>query len=257
MEEHEKELSCLEIHQKEHEKKVKNEKGNDKVEERNPIALKTSISKSSQNKQSHCETKDEKYYDEEDMSLFIKKFNRYIWKHGDKYSEKNKTKSKRLFNSLEEDENKKSKPRSSYYNYGKVGHYRPEFPMKKKGHHKKSRKSRRAHVAWERESDSSSDESSSSSVESTRICLMVNKKKKKVVSHSKFESTYDLSYSQWQESFENIQRQVIYAFKKLASNKRIFSHLEAKILENEKNMEALMQSMVDILKDKSEADKPS
>lgn len=44
---------------------------------------------------------------------------------------------------------------------------------------------------------------------------------------------------------------------KLASNKRIFSHLEAKILENEKNMESLKQSMVDILKGKNEDEKPS
>lgn len=67
---------------------------------------------------------------------------------------------------------------------------------KEKGHHKKPNKSRRAYVAWESESDCSSDESSSSSVESAKILYMANKKKKKIVSHSKLESTHELSYSQ-------------------------------------------------------------
>ena len=65
---------------------------------------------------------------------------------------------------------------------------------KEKGHHKKSSKSWRAYVIWESESDSSSDESSDSSVESSKILYMESKRKKKIVSHSKLESTNDLSY---------------------------------------------------------------
>lgn len=68
-----------------------------------------------------------------------------MWKHGDKYSDKNQSKSRRLSNSSKEDESKKGKPRSSCYNYGKTGHYRSGCPMikkdKDKGHHKKSSKS--------------------------------------------------------------------------------------------------------------------
>lgn len=162
----------------------------------------------------------------------IKKFNRYLWKHEDKYSEKNQSKFRRLSNTSRKYENKKVKLRSSCYNYGKEGHYRLECPMKnkdkEKGRHKKYSKPKRAYVAWERESDSSSDESSTSSVESIQIHLMENKKKKKVLSHSKHESTHDLYYSQLEEYFENLQRQAINAFKKLASNKRIFSHLKSK-----------------------------
>ncbi|XP_050896378.1 uncharacterized protein LOC127103141 [Lathyrus oleraceus] len=98
-------------------------------------------------------------------------------------------------------ENKKCNPRSLCYNYGKEGHYRSECPMKKKhnekGHHKKSRKFRRAYVACENESDALSDKSSTSSEESTRIFLMENKKKKKVISHSNLESTHALSYYQF------------------------------------------------------------
>ena len=80
-------------------------------------------------------------------------------------------------------DNKNGKFRSSCYNYGEVGHYRPNCPMikkdKEKGRHKKSSKSRRAYVSCESASDSSSDESSTSSVESTQICLMTNGRKKK------------------------------------------------------------------------------
>lgn len=162
------------MERKKHEKKVKKEKSKDKVEEKKSIALKTSNSNPSHNKQSDCETKDDKYFDEEDLGLFIKKFNRYMWKHGDKYSEKNQSKSRRLSNFSKEDENKKGNPRSLCYNRGKASHYRPKYPMskkdlKKKYHHKKSSKSRRVYVAWESKSDYSRDESSNLSVELAKI----------------------------------------------------------------------------------------
>lgn len=57
-----------------------------------------------------------------------------------------------------------------------------------------------------------------------------------------------MSYSELQVTFENLHREVVNAFKKLVSNKRIFSYLEAKILETEKQMEAVKQYMVDVQK---------
>ncbi|XP_050902541.1 uncharacterized protein LOC127114361 [Lathyrus oleraceus] len=186
-------LICLEKHENEHENKIKNEKGKYKEVEKKYIALKASSSKFSTNEQSDCETRDDKNFDDEDMGLFVKRYNRCIWKNGVKYSDKNIINFRRLSNSSKEDENKKGKLRSSCYNCGKVSHYRPDCPMikkdKEKGHHKKYSKSRRVYVAWESESDSSSDESSISSVESTKLCFMTNKKKKKKkkknASHSK------------------------------------------------------------------------
>lgn len=41
-------------------------------------------------------------------------------------------------------------------------------------------------------------------------------KKKKNVSRSKLESINELSYSQLQKAFENLHREAVYAFKKLA-----------------------------------------
>ena len=59
-------------------------------------------------------------------------------------------------------------------------------------------------------------------------------------------------FFQLQESFENLQRQAIDAFKRLASNKKIISHLEAKIAQNEEHMEALKKTMSNIIKGQEE-----
>lgn len=113
LEEHEQEFTCLEKHEKEYENKVKKKKGRDKEEKKKSIALKISSSKSSNNEHSDCETKDDKDSDEEDMGLFIKKYNRYMWQQGNKYSEKDHSKSRRLSNSSKEYQNKKGNVGSS------------------------------------------------------------------------------------------------------------------------------------------------
>lgn len=168
------------------------------MEDNNFVVLKTSSSKPSHIEQSDCETRDYKNFDDEEMELFIKRYQRYIREN--KHSDKNLTKFRRLDKSSKEYENKKDKFRSSCYNNGEFCHYRPKYPKikkyKEKGHHKKSSKSGRAYVAWERVSDSSSDESSTSSVESALILLMANRKEKKNVSLCNLESINELSYLQ-------------------------------------------------------------
>lgn len=57
-----------------------------------------------------------------------------------------------------------------------------------------------------------------------------------------------MSYSELQFSFENLSGEVVDAFKRLASNKRIVSYLEAKVLETENQMESLKQSTLDASK---------
>ncbi|XP_050902822.1 uncharacterized protein LOC127115287 [Lathyrus oleraceus] len=162
------------------------------------------------------------------------------------------------FKSSKDDENRKGKFRSSCYSYGEVGHYRPECPMikkdKKKGHAKKFR---RTYVAYENASDYSIDESSTSSVEFARICLMENGRKKKNVSPSKLKLTSDLSYFKLQDTFDNLHREALNAFKKLASHENIFLQLEVKVLESEKKLEVINLSMLDVQKDKIEDEKTS
>ncbi|XP_050919464.1 uncharacterized protein LOC127137007 [Lathyrus oleraceus] len=115
-----------------------------------------------------------------------------------------------------------------------------------KGHHKKSSKSRRAYVACETESDSSSDESFTSSIELTQICLIENGRKKKQVSPSKLELPSDLSYFPLQDAFDNLHREALNSFKKLASHEKMVLQLEARVLKSERKLEAFKISMLDV-----------
>lgn len=91
---------------------MKKEKGEDRVEEKKFIALNSELS--------DCETKDDEDFDEEDMRLFIQRYNRYMWEQANKHSKKkDHGKSRRLLNSSKDDENKKSKGRSTCYPCGK------------------------------------------------------------------------------------------------------------------------------------------
>lgn len=80
LEEHEQELTCMEKHEKEHEKEMKKEKGKDNKENNKSSALNTSSSKSSYNEKSDCESRDDKNFDDEDMRLFVKRYQGYIRK---------------------------------------------------------------------------------------------------------------------------------------------------------------------------------
>lgn len=74
LEEHEKELTCLEKHKKEYEKKMKKDKGRDKEEVKKSIALKISSLKSSKNVPSECEERDDKDSNDDDVGLFVKRY---------------------------------------------------------------------------------------------------------------------------------------------------------------------------------------
>lgn len=77
-----------------------------------------------------------------------------------------------------------------------------------------------------------------------------SKHKKKNAIHSKYENIDEMSYSELKVAFANLYGEVVDAFKRLVSNKKIFSYYEAKILETEKQMKALKKIMIDAQKDK-------
>lgn len=95
---------------------------------------------------------------------------------------------------------------------------------KGKGQQKKSRNPRRVYIAWDSDNESSKAGSSSESDEMENIFLMANHKKKSV-SHFKSEPIDKMSCFGLQISFENLHGKAKEAFKRLASNKRIFSYL--------------------------------
>lgn len=72
---------------------------------------------------------------------------------------------------------------------------------------------------------------------------MTHHHKKKNASHSKYELRDGVYFSKLKVSLENLYGEAIDAFKKLASNKRMFSYYEAKILEVEKKLESLKQTV--------------
>jgi len=88
---------------------------------------------------------------EEDMILFMKRFNRYIKKHGLRRSDKNSRRSQT------KGENAKDENGLSCFGCGKVGHLKSECPnlMKSKGKASPSDKSRgrRDYIAWEEDEE--------------------------------------------------------------------------------------------------------
>lgn len=111
---------------------MKKEKGKDKEEVKKSIALKTSNFKSSKNEPSECEERDAKNSNDDDVRMFIKRYQRYIWKNKVNHSKGNLAKFGKESKSSKDGENRKFKFRSSCYNCGEIGHYRPKCPMIKK-----------------------------------------------------------------------------------------------------------------------------
>jgi hypothetical protein len=113
-------------------KMMKKEKGKDKVEEKKSIALKTYSFKSSKNEPNKCEESDDKNSDDDDVGLFVKRYQRYIRKNKVKHSKGNLSKFRKDSKSSKDGENRKGKFRIYCYNYGEIGHYRPKCTMVKK-----------------------------------------------------------------------------------------------------------------------------
>jgi len=156
------------------------------------VVFKASSSKSSSYITSEGDSRGESP-NEEDMVLFVKRFNRYIKKHGlrrsDKASRKSQTRG----------ENNKEENGPSCFGCGKVGHLRSECPelIKSKGKTSSSDKSkgRRAYIAWE-EDEESSTKCDSESDEIAQLCFMGQRKKSIEVSNQSSKS--NPSYSELQ-----------------------------------------------------------
>ncbi|XP_050919337.1 uncharacterized protein LOC127136866 [Lathyrus oleraceus] len=128
-----------------------------------------------------------------------------------------------------QEERKATKSRGLCYNCGKADHYKPDYPLLKKDkgkdkHHKKSSKDRRAYIAWESDIEPLSNGNSSDEEEKL------------------------------QKAFSTLHNEAKEAFKRLASNKKIFWYLEKKISDSKKELETLKKSMIEATKGKTEDD---
>lgn len=124
LEEHDQELICLE----KREKNIKKSNNKDKEVEKNSIALVASSSKYSTKKHDESGYSDKEKFDGEEMGLFVKWNHKYIKRNEVKHSDNNLINFRRQVNSSKQDKNKKGKSKSSCFNYGKVGHYKPDCP---------------------------------------------------------------------------------------------------------------------------------
>ena len=90
---------------------------------------------------------------------------------------------RRQSTSSKDEDNKKDKGKGICYECGKPGHFRPDclslVNKKEKGQQNKSRKPRKAYVAWDSESEASSKEDSSESDEEANYCFMANQRRDK------------------------------------------------------------------------------
>lgn len=86
---------------------------------------------------------------------------------------------------------------------------------------------------------------------------MENRKKNKNIILSKLEFINYLYYLQLQKYFEDLHREALNAYNKLASHEKFFLHLEAKVLESERKLEAINKSMINFQNDKKEDEKYS
>ena len=259
LEEHQQELQSLEKYKN----KSKKERNKDREGEKKSIALMTSSSKSSTKEQDDNGSTSDENSDDEEMGLFVWRYNRFIRKNGIKHSDKNLISFRKQSKEPRQEENKKKRGKGPCYNCGKVGHYKPDCPkMKKdkgKAPPKKFNKQRRAYIAWESDSDLSDDDSSSGSDESANLCLMAHTKNQfyhKKDNHNKqvrqaYPNNFSsMTFSELKIAFEKLQYKAEDAFKRLSSDKQIFSFLESKVYKAEKDLKSLKASIAESSKDK-------
>jgi hypothetical protein len=120
---------------KEHEHEInhfKSSEDENKLKERKPVAFKASSSKSNSSSNGEDDSGGESP-NEEDMVLFVKRFNRYIKKHGLRQSDK-----------APKREQTKEENVPSCFGCSKVGHLKSECPelIKSKGRERSSDKSK-------------------------------------------------------------------------------------------------------------------
>jgi len=222
---------------KEHEHEIirfKSSEEEGKLKDKKPVVLKASSSKASSSIMGEHDSEEESP-NEEDMVLFVKRFNRYIKKHGLRRSDKNSLSLKR---SQSKGETSKDENGLSFFGCDKVGHLRSECPdlIKSKGKASSSDKSkgRKAHIAWE-EDEVSSTKSDSESDETSHLCFMGQRKNSIEVSnpHSKLNPSYD----ELPNILVEMDGDSMKAFKTIGTQKRTILNLESEITKIKKDFE--------------------
>jgi len=201
--------------------------------DRKSIALNTTSSIST----SSAQNNDESDYDinEEEMSMFVRRYNRYIKRNGLKHNDKNLVNFRRASRKGKESESDEKEV--SCYGCGKVGHCKNEYPelAKEKGRFGSKRNSggRKAYIYWE-EDEVTSNTSDTENKEEEDICFMgqMKKSKNEVIfsdSDSDSYSEFKPTYKELQNSIEEMHVESLNSFEKLMAQKKTILKLEAEI----------------------------
>ncbi|XP_027933253.1 uncharacterized protein LOC114188805 [Vigna unguiculata] len=204
---------------REHELELGRLKEEEEGEKRQSIALKAAAKTDGRSKTKDKETaaeKEDEASDSEALNLMVKRFSKFL-----KYKNKSTGKSvagNRRFSSKKQ-ESSSSVP--TCYECGKSGHIKPECPIlkiKKKLEEKneatsKSKRVKKAYIAWEDNDSSTSSDSSESNEEETNLCLMADTK-------SSDSSVSDLDLESIDESYETRFYQLLDVYNELHEEAR-------------------------------------
>jgi len=191
---------------KEHDHEInrfKSTEEDSKKKERKFIALNTTSSISTSSTQSNDEPDDD--INKEEMSMFVRRYNRYIKRIGLKHNDKNLVNFKRA--SRKGNESESDEKVVSCYGCGKIGHYKNECPewAKERGRAGSNRNSRgrKAYISWE-EDEVTSNTSDTENKEEDNLCFMgqMKKAKNKVI----FSDSDSDSYSDFKPIYKDLQR---------------------------------------------------
>ncbi|KAK2444047.1 gag-protease polyprotein [Trifolium repens] len=254
--EHEQVLNLLEKQEKSQKKGKHNDKDKEKEKDKRTIALKASKSKSK--KVEHVESSSsEDDSDDEEMGLFVRRYNRYVRKNGIRHSDENLKKYRKDSGYRRRNEDARYSKKGACYECGQIGHFKPDCPKlkrKEKGSpsFKKGSKDKgkKAYVAWESGSSSFSSSSSPSSSDEdvlANVCLTSHDRKKlvpKKVNQNPSSSYTLLEYHELQVAFEKLHKETKEAFQRLKGLMEVNKYLEAKVSETELELKALKKSLI-------------